>query len=245
MEPELFARRASSFGAAAADYHRHRPGYPVEAVAWAVGDAERVLDLAAGTGKLTEALLDLGIEVTAVEPDERLREWFHRLFPDVAVRDGTAEAIPLRDACVDAVVVGQAYHWFDQAAAIPEMLRVLRPGGVLATLANHDDQSVPWVAELASLATTSIGPPRNHAARVPEHPGLKPPEQVQVHHAQRRTAASMLETVKTHSNVSQAPAAERAEVLTRVRDFLSANPATSTGEFDRPLITTVIRAAKR
>ena len=173
---ELFARRAASFGALAADHTRHRPGYPVEAIEWAVGDRDRVLDLAAGTGKLTEGLLELGLEVTAVEPDPEMRAEFTRLFPDVPALDGTAEDIPLRDASVDAVLVGQAYHWFDPALALPEIVRVLRPGGVLAALWNHDDSSVPWVAGLEELTHTSVSEAPRRAMSVPEHPELKPPE---------------------------------------------------------------------
>ena len=242
---ELFARRAASFGSVAADYTRHRPGYPVEAIEWAVGDRDRVLDLAAGTGKLTESLLELGLEVTAVEPDPAMRAEFTRLFPDVPALDGTAEEIPLRDASVEAVVIGQAYHWFDPARALPEIVRVLRPGGVLAALWNHDDLSVPWVAGLEKLTTTTVGELPRQPRGVPEHPQLKPPEQVQVHHSQRRTVESMIATLRTQSHISQAPEEEREAVLNQVRSYLQTHSETSEGEFERPLITTVIRAFRR
>jgi ubiquinone/menaquinone biosynthesis C-methylase UbiE len=114
--------RARSFGAVAADYAEHRPGYPAEAVQWALAPAPgvHVLDLGAGTGKLTEALLERsGVRVTAVDPDPEMPAQFTRRLPDVDARLGTAEDVPLPDASVDAVLVGQAVHWFDLDVAGP------------------------------------------------------------------------------------------------------------------------------
>jgi len=118
-------RRAGSFGAGAAAYERGRPGYPVEALRACLPEhARRVLDLGAGTGKLTRGLLDLGLDVAAVEPLEEMRA----LIPSAAqTLAGSAEAVPLPDACVDAVLVGQAFHWFDHDRALAEIARVLSP----------------------------------------------------------------------------------------------------------------------
>jgi len=147
---ETHLRRATSFGSVADDYARARPGYPQAAVRWALEHApgSDVLDLAAGTGKLTGALLDAGRNVTAVEPLDRMREQLELAFPDVVALPGTAEAIPLDDACVDAVVVGQAFHWFDTGPALDEIVRVLRPGGVLAPMWNVRDDAVPWIVAM-------------------------------------------------------------------------------------------------
>ena len=123
-----------SFGAAAAAYAEHRPDYARAAVRWALERAPgpRVLDLGAGTGKLTAVMAALGADVIAVEPDPAMLAELRRALPDVRALPGRAEAIPLPDASVDAVLVGDALHWFDMAVAGPEIARVLVPGGILA-----------------------------------------------------------------------------------------------------------------
>ncbi len=138
--------RARSFGAVAAAYAEHRPGYPAAALDWALAPvagsasgARTLLDLGAGTGKLTTALLGRGA-VIAVEPDPAMLAELRRRLPDVDAREGSAESIPLPTGSVDAVLVGQAWHWFDTGRALPELARVLRPGGVLAALWNADDR---------------------------------------------------------------------------------------------------------
>ena len=141
------ARRARAFGAEAEAYELGRPGYPRAAIEFCIGERpQRVLDLGAGTGKLTAELLALGHEVVAVEPLEPMRA---RIPAEAEALDGSAESIPLEDASVDAVAVGQAFHWFDQAAALAEIVRVLRPGGSLGLLWNLLDDDVPWVAAVA------------------------------------------------------------------------------------------------
>lgn len=140
-------RRALSFGAAAEAYAAARPSYPVEAVRFVLpADARRVLDLGAGTGKLTSVLLDLGLDVVAVEPDEGMRALID---PRALVVAGTAEQVPLEDSSVDAVVVGQAWHWFDEAAALASVHRVLRAGGTLGLLWNVLDDTSGWPQALA------------------------------------------------------------------------------------------------
>ena len=127
-----------SFGAAATAYAEHRPDYAQAAVRWALERAPgpRVLDLGAGTGKLTATLVSLGAEVIAVEPDPAMLTELRRALPAVRALPGSAEAIPLPDASVDAVLAGNAMHWFDMDVAGPEIARVLVPGGILAGLWN-------------------------------------------------------------------------------------------------------------
>ena len=151
----------SSFGAAAAAYAEHRPDYARAAARWAVEPAPgpRVLDLGAGTGKLTATLVALSADVIAVEPDPAMLTELRRALPDVRARPGSAEAIPLPDASVDAVLAGNALHWFDMAVAGPEMARVLVPGGILAGLWNVMDDRVDWVAGLERVSgNAAIGP---------------------------------------------------------------------------------------
>jgi SAM-dependent methyltransferase len=148
-DPTAWAARRTAFGSAADAYAFGRPSYPREAVEWALPDgARRVLDLAAGTGRLTARLLELGLDVIAVEPLAEMRA--HVPSPAAAL-DGTAEALPLDDASVDAVVVGQAFHWFDVAKAMTEIRRVLKVGGTLGLLWNMLDDGVAWVDELCRV----------------------------------------------------------------------------------------------
>jgi SAM-dependent methyltransferase len=152
---------ASSFGAAATAYAEHRPDYAQAAVRWALEPAPgtRVLDLGAGTGKLTATLAALGAEVIAVEPDPAMLTELSRALPTVRALPGSAEAIPLPDGSVDAVLAGNAMHWFDMAVAGPEIARVLAPGGILAGLWNVMDDQVEWVAGLARVSgSAAIGP---------------------------------------------------------------------------------------
>ncbi|MFZ6005186.1 MAG: class I SAM-dependent methyltransferase [Actinomycetota bacterium] len=147
---------ARGFGAGAASYEAARPGYPDEAMAVlrdevGVTAGTAVLDLAAGTGKLTRRLVELGASVCAVEPVEAMRTQLASVLPGLDVADGTAEEIPLADASVEVVAVAQAFHWFDAPAALAEIARVLRPDGRLALLWNERDERTPWVAEMSRL----------------------------------------------------------------------------------------------
>jgi len=147
---------ARGFGAGARAYESARPGYPDEALGIlrdevGVGPGEEVVDLAAGTGKLTRRLVELGAAIRAVEPVGAMSLELERAVPGIEVLDGTAEAIPLPDSSCDVVTVAQAFHWFDAPAALEEISRVLRPGGRLALLWNERDETVPWVAEMSRL----------------------------------------------------------------------------------------------
>lgn len=247
MADETHQARARSFGALAADYAEHRPDYPADGIRWVLAGATRpvrsVLDLAAGTGKLTAGLLSLGLTVTAVEPDDDMRAELSRRFPEVEALEGTAEAIPLADGSVDAVLVGQAFHWFDHGAALEEMGRVLRPGGVVGLLWNGEDDSVEWVAGLMAVAGTSVS--RVAPFEVPANPLFGGAEQAVFAHTHRRTAASLAATLRTHSRMIVIPAAERDAALERIEGYLATRPETAGGEFDVPLRTTVVRAGRR
>jgi SAM-dependent methyltransferase len=248
----------SSFGVAAGAYAKHRPDYAQAAVRWALEHAPgaRVLDLGAGTGKLTGTLIQAGVEVIAVEPDPAMLAELRRELPTVHALPGSAEAIPLPDACVDAVVAGQAMHWFDMDIAGPEIARVLAPGGVLAGLWNVFDTGIEWVAELrrvsgnvaivprdlpdswrgeaAELNLSKAGPARRFGA----------PEQAAFPHGQRRTADSLVATLATNSALVVMPEQEREIILDRFRAFLASRPETAPGEFIVPRLTCVLRVQR-
>ena len=142
----------TAFAEVAGAYERGRPGYPQDAVRWLTGDEPRdVVDLGAGTGKLTRSLVALGHRVTAVEPLDEMRAELESVLPDVRAVAGRAEAIPLDDASSDVVVSAQAFHWFDHDDALPEIARVLRPGGRVALVWNSRDDRDPWMAKLSDL----------------------------------------------------------------------------------------------
>ncbi|HEX4705538.1 MAG TPA: class I SAM-dependent methyltransferase [Pseudonocardiaceae bacterium] len=244
------ARRASSFGSQAAAYAEYRPNYPADLLAWALepasaasADGLRVLDLGAGTGKLTEGLLAFDVEVVAVEPDTSMLAELTRRFPGVEARSGTAEVIPLPDASVHAVFAGQALHWFDLDRALPEIGRVLLPGGFLVAAWNVYDDSVPWVAEFCRI-TEGIAYSESNMSWENLEP-LGPTEQATFLHSTRRTVDSLVNTVATQSNMLVSTPKQRAAALARTREFLLANPASADGEFDIPMISVGIRATPR
>ncbi|UKD52695.1 MULTISPECIES: class I SAM-dependent methyltransferase [Amycolatopsis] len=247
-DAELHARRASSFGDQASAYARHRPDYPRAALEWGMSGANRpvrdVLDLAAGTGKLTEGLAALGRSVTAVEPDPGMLAELSRRLPAVPALLGKAEDIPLPDESVDAVFVGQALHWFDLAPAFAQIRRVLRPGGAVVALWNHEDESVPWVLEFARLVRTGISRGFADSEQTLRADGFGPFEQDRFAHTHRRSIDSLLATVATHSHLLIASEQDRGQLLAQARAYLETVPETGTGEFDYPLVTTVLRARR-
>ena len=258
MHPDDRRRHASSFGAAAAAYAVHRPDYAHDAVRWALEPApgKRVLDLGAGTGKLTRVLDLLGVDVVAIEPDPAMLAELRRELQHVRALSGSAEAIPLPDGSVDAVLAGNAMHWFDMAVAGPEIARVLAPGGVLAGLWNVMDDRIDWVAGLRRVSGSAVIGPRDtpsiwrtetahaHLPR-PGESGPRPfgsAEQAEFAHAQRRTADSLVATLATRAGLLTMPEQERATLLGHIRTYLASRDETAEGAFDLPMLTCVLRA---
>ncbi len=222
-------------------------------MAWAlesVRNGATVLDLGAGTGKLTAAIVRCGVPATrvlAVEPDDGMRAELSRRLPEIAVLRGSAERIPAEDGAVDAVLVGQAFHWFDPDRALPEIARVLRPGGVLVAIGNTEDGSVGWAAELAA-ATQTVRSVRNIGRGfidVPTHPAFDEPTQRRFRWRWPRTIDSLLATVSTHSWALVSSVEERAAAMAAIRRFLEQHPATRNGTFELPMQTLVQRATRR
>jgi SAM-dependent methyltransferase len=248
MEPRDARDRrdqALSFGAAADDYDRFRPTYPQEALRWSLGsEALRVVDLGAGTGLLTRVLVDLGHEVVPVEPDAAMRAQLSAGGELPEPRVGSAEAIPLADGSADAVVAGQAYHWFDQERAHPEIARVLRPGGMFAPVWNIRDDAVPWVAELTRIIAEIGGADDRHLVWTDSAdfgPWFSQSERAIFRHAVPMTADSLLAMMRTRSYYLTASLAMREVFEAAVRDLTAGLPAS----FDLPYQTVVQRAQRR
>ncbi len=148
-------RQARSFGGVADAYDRGRPTYPREAVAWLSSDEPlTVLELGAGTGKLTAHLVALGHDVHATDPDEAMLAVLRANLPDVRTSVARAEEIPAPDRSFDVVVAAQCFHWFEHEVAVPEMARVLKPDGRVALVWNERDERIPWVKKLGRIIGT-------------------------------------------------------------------------------------------
>lgn len=246
---------AGGFEAGAEAYERGRPGYAADLVAWLVDrlgiePGARVVDLAAGTGKLTRLLIPAGAAITAVEPVAAMRAQLERACPEVTVLDGTAEGIPLPDASVDAVTVAQAFHWFDRRAALAEISRVLRPGGVLGIAFNERDARVPWVAELSKLIrwdererwrvpyTVEV----DWAAALAEAgPQFEPAERYDTTFDQPMDADRLVDRVLSTSFIARLPVAEQEALAGRVREL-----AARQGEaFALPYVSVAYAARRR
>lgn len=258
MEQDERLLLSSSFGAVAHAYAEHRPDYALAAVRWALESAPgpRVLDLGAGTGKLTAALVALGVDVVAVEPDPAMLAELSRVLPTVLVLPGRAEAVPLPDGSVDAVLAGNALHWFEMDVAGPEIARVLAPGGTLAGLWNVFDNRVDWVARLERISGSEAIGPRDtfsswRASTAHAHLPRSGPvaqfgssEQDEFAHGQRCTADSLAATFATKAGLLVMPKEERKATLSRIRAFLDSESETAHGEFTLPLLTGVLRARR-
>jgi SAM-dependent methyltransferase len=226
---------AAGFGDAA-DYEAARPSYPADAVAWLVdelriGPGARVCDLAAGTGKLTRILVRFGADLVAVEPVAGMRAQFRAVLPDVPLLAGAAEAMPCRTAALDAVVVAQAWHWFEHAHAEAEMRRVLQPRGGFALVWNARDRGVPWVDELWSIMdrVEKRAPWRDHenwreSAR--DVDGFASAHTAQFHHEQSLTHEQVVQRIASVSHVAVLPHDQRAQVLDEVRAVLQSHDET-------------------
>lgn len=143
---------ALSFGSVVDAYERGRPGYPLDAVRWLTGnDPLSILELGAGTGKLTAALVELGHDVHATDPDPAMLDRLAQNVPVARISQTSAEDIPAADASYDLVIAGQSYHWFDKDEALPEIARVLKRGGSLSLVWNVRDERIPWVKRLGRI----------------------------------------------------------------------------------------------
>jgi SAM-dependent methyltransferase len=247
---------ARGFTAGADAYERARPGYPADAVRMIVERLDlrpgrAVLELGAGTGKMTRLLEPSGARVLALEPIQAMRAKLLDLVPGVELVDGTAEGIGLPAASVDAVVVAQAFHWFDADRALVEIHRVLRPGGHLLLAWNRRDESVPWVRAMGDLIRTLAAdePQVRDDAWRQSLDGCAlfgPWQSVTWPHTQSLTRDGVLDRVASVSFVAAAEPAARAGVLAATLAALDDDPATTGRDtVELPYETEVMWAARR
>lgn len=239
------------FERSAGAYERARPDYPPDAVAWLAEHmglfaGRVVLDLAAGTGKLTRALVPTGARVLAVEPLAGMRAVLEQLEPGVTALDGTAEAIPLPAASADAVTVAQAFHWFDGPAALAEIHRVLRPGGTLALVWNVRDLADPVQAAVEEILAPLRGttPAHRYDRWRPvfdSTPLFGPSEQRSFANVPTLDAGGLVDRVASTSFVGELEDERRAAVLERVRALAATLPR----RFAMPYTTDVEIFARR
>jgi SAM-dependent methyltransferase len=239
---EKRAEQAASFDRAAEVYERARPEYPSDAVDWLLPEgAATVLDLGAGTGKLTRALAVRGLEVFAVDPAPKMLDQLRAAIPDATISVGTAEDIPLADASVDAVLVAQAWHWVDQDAALPSVARVLRPGGTLGLIWNLRDDRVAWVRRLTAVMHQAEAEAFMDTGRIDRGP-FGEPEEKRFEWSRDFTRADLLDLVRSRSYFITAPATEQARILAGVGDLLDNDPDIGGREsWSMPYVTRAFR----
>jgi len=237
---------ALAFGRAVDVYERARPGYPAAALDWALPPgARRVADVGAGTGKLTRSLVQRGLDVTAVEPDDAMRTELARRVPAARAVAGRGEALPLPDASMDAVLFAQAWHWVDPDAGSAEAGRVLAPGGRLGLLWNVRDAAVPWVTDLGRIMARYGGSPDAPWQPVIGHP-FGPAEHTTIAWAHRLTPDGVVDMVASRSYAITLPDAERGHLLADVRALLAAHPdVAGRGTVEIPYITHCFRVEAR
>ena len=219
MDESQRRRLGRSYGTVADVYDRTRPGYPEDAVDWLVGTQQRrILELGAGTGKLTRALRDRGHLVCATDPIRPMLRHLVANVDGVPAVQAAAEGLPFRDMSFDVVVAAQAFHWFDHAVAVPEIARVLRPRGTLALVWNERDDSVPWVRRLNAI----LGSYREEyevsqtAEKISELGAFGPVEKETFRFWQLVDRDRLLGDVSTRSYVAAMEPADRDPLLARV-----------------------------
>jgi SAM-dependent methyltransferase len=258
QQDEVTAMLSRSFGAVADEYDRLRPGPSKEALDWLLPDkATDVLELGAGTGVLTRLLAERVPHVVAVEPDERMRAVLSDRATGADVVAGRAEQIPAADESVDAVLAASAWHWVDEDMAVPEVARVLRPGGRLSLVWSGPDRSVAWMRELwaggivldpADQASIDERRHRRHVVNVgdrDEGPFLTPETHLFTW-TRSMTKDDLVALSTTYSAVITMAEAERQRHLEAMRRFLDTHePFAQQTTIDVPMRSYCWRAAKR
>ncbi|HJQ74303.1 MAG TPA: class I SAM-dependent methyltransferase [Gaiellaceae bacterium] len=243
--------RRLTFGAHADEYERARPAWPEEAARWLVpGEAELVVELGAGTGKLTRAVAALGVRVVAVEPDARMLAVLHG--HGLEGVEGSAEAIPFGDGAAGAVVAGSALHWFDLDTALPEIHRVLRPRGRLAFGWNHRDVRHPTIAAMSEVIYASRPSKQTSGwlredwrAAVTAGGYFRDVEQELFEHVHELPREALEDHLLSYSGLAALSDDEHRRVLEEVGAILDADPSLHDGDHLRlPFVVDAYRATR-
>lgn len=243
--------RRLTFGAHADAYERARPAWPEEVARWLVPEgAELVVELGAGTGKLTRAVAALGVRVVAVEPDPRMLAVLHGL--GLEGMEGSAEAIPFDAGVADVVVAGSALHWFELDAALPEFHRVLRPGGRLAFGWNHRDERNPTIAAMSEVIYASRPSRQTSGWRRRDWPSavvaggyFRDVERAEFPHVHELPREALDDHLRSYSGLASLEEMERANVFERVAAILDADASLHDGDLLRlPFVVDAYRAKR-
>jgi SAM-dependent methyltransferase len=236
VSPDVHRAAAEGFGVAADAYERGRPTFPPAAVAalvhdTGIGPGSVVVDLAAGTGKLTRHLVPIAAEVLAVEPVDAMRSRLEATVPGARPVAATAESMPFDDGSIDVVTVAQAFHWFDAPRALDEIARVLRSGGSLGLIWNVRDEGVPWVAELTRIMEPYRGDTPTHRTgawrrAIDDDPRFTPLVEHTFPSEQLLSPGGVIDRVVSVSFVAALPDDERRSVERQVRALLESDDDT-------------------
>ena len=241
---------STSFGSAAGTYESGRPDYPIQAVDWmlqpVVGGERslRVADVGAGTGKLTRAIVELGAEVVAIDPDAKMLAALREHVHGVPTFVGSAESLPLPDASVDAVLLGQAWHWVDPAAGSADVGRVLRSGGVLGVVWNIRDESAAWVRRLTEIMHGSHAEEMLAGGDPPIEPPFGDVESAQWRWTRQMTRDSLLAMAHSRIYIITATPADRAAIEAGLLELFDEIGAVGDKVVELPYVTRAYRAVR-